>query len=89
MTIDMGKLADRAIGQQVRVYIDGVEITNRCFYASEEDGIARCYIMVSYGESQRLRMLHSATPKPKPNAYLHGGVWAEQLSGFVELKKVA
>ncbi len=85
MTIDMSKLADRAIGQRMRAYIDGVEITNRCFYASEEDGVARCYIMASHGES--LRMLHGATPKPRPNAYLHGGVWAEQLSGFVELKK--
>ena len=85
----MSKSEDRAIGQQMRAYIDGVEITNRCFYASEEDGIARCYIMVSYDESQRLRMLHGATPKPKPNAYLHRGVWAEKLSGFVELKKAA
>ncbi len=91
MTIDMRRKEDRENGKRHRAFIDGIEITHRCFYASEEDGVAHCYIMVPRGfdSRQHLSMLHGATPKPKPNAFLQGGVWAETLVGYVELKKVA
>lgn len=87
MTIDMRKPEDHGLGFRYRAFLDGVDVSRKCFYASEEEGVALCYIMVS--RDGELRKLHGATPKPKPNAFLHGRVWAEQLIGTVELKKVA
>ena len=71
MTIDMRKPEDREAGSRVHVYIDGVEITHRCFAASEEDMYAKCYVV-----DRKYNSLISSrvAPKPHQNAWDADGV---------------
>ena len=44
MTLDSRKRKNRRKSRYRRVWLNGIEITKRCFYADGRRGIARCYI---------------------------------------------
>lgn len=74
---DRGKPGNRFNGHggRLRVLLDGVEVSNRCYYANEEDGRVDCY-------------KHNAEGKPYIDPENPGDVARETLRGEVRIEDV-
>ena len=53
MTIDARLRRNRKIARRLRVFLDGVEVTDRCFYADGRRGVVRLYKLDANGRKYK------------------------------------
>lgn len=86
MTLDARRPRDRKRSRQTRVFLNGVDVTARCFYADGRRGVVRLYRLNAEGKKyvEHAEFTHWNVP-----AHLRPRVAKEERRGHVRWGRVA
>jgi len=84
MTIDARLRRNRKIVRTLRVFLNDVEVTNRCFYADGRRGVVRLYKLNAEGRKYTVPIIdapHWAVPRRVATEELRGKVrWGRKVA---------
>lgn len=85
MTLDVRKKSQQKQCQRTRVWLDGVDVTSRCFYADDSAGIVRLYRLNAEGKKyvEHAQFEHWDVPP-----HLRPRVATEEMRGHVRFEAI-